>query len=545
MVGKTQIPILVNEEGFLPELCGMNQLTSFKGELYFEAHQCDFKSQLYKTDGTWQGTGMLKEIVCDCAGWIGSQPENLIVIDDQMFFSQYDSTNTLKELWVTDGTYQGTRIVRRFNTSNWQGMKNPVKFDNILFFIIDTDDYGYELWKSDGSSDGTVLVKDIYPGTEGSFPRNFMVLNNELFFFANDGEHGSELWKTDGTEPGTVVIKDINPGSGNSSDNIVESYIAYSGYLFFSANDGIHGAELWMSDGTNEGTTMIKDINEGGNSSRPGNFVVFNDIVYFTAANFSYLDRITQPSEDFYNTELFRTDGTEEGTYLVKDINQDPEWQSYINHLNVINNTLLFTATASPDHYGGELYKSDGTTEGTVIIKAFSDVFVSYSSAYLSTGSIFYFRANDPEHGSELWKTSGNENTTTLVYDLEPGYADSDPSWLTAVNNVLYFTTGMNCDKLWKMDGLNNLTTPENDEPVINVYPVPFRDCLHVECPNLTGKEAVIRIYDDLGKLVYQKAFDDSADIFINGLKNIDAGLYLIEISINNHIVSKKIIKTF
>jgi ELWxxDGT repeat protein len=283
-------------------------------------------------------------------------------------------------------------------------MKFPVKYDNKLFFIIDTDEYGYELWKSDGSGEGTVLVKDICAGIEGSFPRNFMVLNDELFFFANDGEYGSELWKTDGTDYGTVMVKDINPGSGNSSNNIVESFLAYSGYLLFSANDGIHGAELWMSDGTSEGTTMIKDINEGENSSRPGNFVELNDIVYFTAADYSYLNRNTQLSETFYNTELFRTDGTEEGTYLVKDINQDAQLGSLINHLNICNNTLLFTATTSPEFYSGELYKSDGTSEGTLIVKAFSDVFVSYSSAYLSTGSIFYFRANDPEHGSELWK---------------------------------------------------------------------------------------------------------------------------------------------
>lgn len=84
-VGRAQVPVLVNEEGFLPELCGMKKLISFKGELYFSAYQCDHDRQLYKTDGTEEGTGMLKEIVCDDWDWTGSDPENLIVINDQMF----------------------------------------------------------------------------------------------------------------------------------------------------------------------------------------------------------------------------------------------------------------------------------------------------------------------------------------------------------------------------------------------------------------------------------------------------------------------------
>lgn len=135
------------------------------------------------------------------------------------------------------------------------------------------------------------------------------------------------------------------------------------------------------------------------------------------------------------------------------------------------------------------------------------------------------------------------KNTTSLVYDLEPGEEGSYPAWLTLVDSTLYFTTTTDCDKLWKLSGINNIATTEEYAPVINVYPVPVRDCMHVECPDLVGKKAYIKIYDHLGREVFRKAFDNAANMFINDLNNIDAGVYMLEISINNYQTSKKIIK--
>ena len=110
------------------------------------------------------------------------------------------------------------------------------------------------------------LLRDIFPGASSSItvttvPQSIPTVNGIVYFPADDGVHGLELWKSDGTSAGTTMVKDINPGSGNSFPT---SLTNFNGTLFFAANDGVHGKELWRSNGTAVGTVLVK------NPHRPG-----------------------------------------------------------------------------------------------------------------------------------------------------------------------------------------------------------------------------------------------------------------------------------
>ena len=108
------------------------------------------------------------------------------------------------------------------------------------------------------------LVANINTVGDGSSPQDFTAVGATTFFLANDGVHGQELWKTNGSAAGTSLVKDINPGSAGSA---IFGMTNLKGTLLFFANDGVHGNELWKSNGTAAGTTLVDDINPGSGSS--------------------------------------------------------------------------------------------------------------------------------------------------------------------------------------------------------------------------------------------------------------------------------------
>lgn len=107
------------------------------------------------------------------------------------------------------------------------------------------------------------MVADI--NTSGSSAPSYLIaMGNTAFFAATSFTYGTELWKSDGTTDGTVMVKDINPGTSSS---YLSKLTILGNTLYFIANDGTSGTELWKSDGTPEGTLLVKDINPGASSS--------------------------------------------------------------------------------------------------------------------------------------------------------------------------------------------------------------------------------------------------------------------------------------
>ena len=214
------------------------------------------------------------------------------------------------------------------------------------------------------------LVKDINPGSSyfgGSYPRNLSEFNNKLYFTANDAENGTELWVSDGTTDGTQLVKDINPGSSYGGGSYPSHLTEFNNKLYFTANDAENGTELWVSDGTSEGTQLVKDIFPGRGPVGYNNYSPYGfDRDFFPDNLTEFNNQLYFSADDSENgDELWVSDGTTEGTQLVKDINPGSDYynDSFPSYLTEFNNKLYFTADDGENGY--ELWVSDGTTEGT------------------------------------------------------------------------------------------------------------------------------------------------------------------------------------
>jgi ELWxxDGT repeat protein len=323
-----------------------------------------------------------------------------------------------------------------------------------LAFRADDGKTGGELWKTDGTDAGTAMVKDINPGGDSS-PSELTVFNDMVYFRASDGTgmgmHGSELWKSDGTEAGTELVKDINSGTNGSDPS---ELTVSNGWLYFYASDPTNGRELWKSDGVPVaagGTTEVLDINPGSGNSipTPNEFTVFNGAVYFTAND-----------NTGKGQELWKSDGTDPGvgTVMVADIN--PGGDSNPTDFAVFNGALYFRARDNT--HGFELWKSDGvpvaaggTTERVTDIIVGSTNSVPAGQKFTVFNGWLYFRANDGTNFEELWRSDGTPGgTTELVADINPA-GSSTPSELTVFNGALYFRANDgNGEELWKSDGV-------------------------------------------------------------------------------------------
>ena len=474
-------------------------LTQFNDLLYFAASDANTGSELWVSDGTTEGTNLVADIRPNNNESLfanGSNPRSFIEFSDRLYFRASDSVSN-EELWVTDGTTEGTKLVKDIypsdSESDYQNSSYAEEFavaGDQLFFSADNGENGRELWVSDGTTEGTKLVKDINPGitdsyfppfeprVDSSIPQELTAVGDLIYFTADDGENGRELWVSDGTTEGTKLVKDINPGFDDSeyiyakigksrrleNPRPLSSYLydltEFNGKLYFSAEDSINGRELWVSDGTESGTKLVKDIeptiNEYGdpNGSFANGFIEFQDRLFFSSSNSEQGD------------ELWVTDGTAEGTQLFKDINPGTPPDSFGSvrldssprNFAVLGDLLLFIA--EDGSVGRELWVSDGTSEGTKLVKDIEpNVNTSYDGESVFPESSYpyeftefddrlYFTADTNETGRELWVTDGTTEGTQLVEDLYPGFNESyassfpnssRPDFLTVVGNELFF----------------------------------------------------------------------------------------------------------
>lgn len=404
-------------------------------------------------DTLWKSNGTAAGTVIVRTGL--NNPGNLFQLNGLLYFlnnrtGSYPFEFQWRELWSSNGTTAGTVRLKTSDVGNVQILDS---IGNTLFFTVHTSTQGRELWKTNGTVAGTQLVRDINPGTASGVTNTFSeVINGEMFFAANNGVNGLELWKTNGTAAGTVLIEDINPGSANGVIVGFGRTAVANNNLFFVGNDGVRGPELWKSNGTAAGTFLVRDINP---SSAPtffeesgGRFIDYFSPTQLTAVRNSVF---FVPIESFRNGQEFVHLWKTNGTAAgTVEVKQVPV--ENVDQFTHINGKLVFVGMNGVSQ---GIWASDGTPGGTVMIKGNSVGGDNVFGVFIRVNNTLVFTENVQDSNYHLWKTDGTVAGTTLITKLFDA-----PHDFTVINNFLFFTSrdsdvfdsGGNARELWQSD---------------------------------------------------------------------------------------------
>ncbi len=310
--------------------------------------------------------------------------------------------------------------------------------------------YGYygAIWRTEGTLSSTSLVKSFPPlGTVSEFssPLAPMTAVGDTLYFGGDFGSGAELARSDGTAGGTAMIKDLmpSPWAGYPLD-----FAEYKGNVYFTScfTSGATdlGRVLMKTNGTSAGTLFVKDTDPTDSSGSGGLAIdllrVVGDTLYFRAAD---------PANSF---QIWRSDGTPEGTALVRE-NDISRWASPEDLLE-FKGMLFYTAKVDNNSHSRQIWRSDGTASGTYFLPVVNASNWPEAHARLGFGEYVYFWASDGVNGSQLWRTDGTPAGTSLFKVIRPGDT-CDPTELVAYNGKFYFKSqhGHDYSALFRSDG--------------------------------------------------------------------------------------------
>lgn len=191
---------------------------------------------LYQSDGTVGGTKLVLELPHQDYSDEHHVPMQIAAAGGRVYFFSLDETaGPRPALYGSDGSAAGTNAMGTFEQAG-----TLVAMGNAVYFHAGTLEHGMEIFRGEGTA--TSVLKDIWPGPEGSGFWELSVIGGKLYFAADDGQHGMEPWISDGTEAGTMLAGDLFPGSGSSFPG---GFNALGDVVLFSADNGTDGFELW------------------------------------------------------------------------------------------------------------------------------------------------------------------------------------------------------------------------------------------------------------------------------------------------------------
>ncbi len=315
-----------------------------------------------------------------------------------------------------------------------------VEVDGVLYFnTLNKDGKAWELWRSDASPLGARKLGEF------KYASQLIGHRGQLFFVADDGVHGFELWRSDGSASGTVLIRDINPHGSASASGMKSTSLG----LLFSADDGVHGHELWRSDGTAEGTRLIKDLVSHKGGARPEPLAEHPGGVLFKATQ-EPRNRRDKPS-----TEIWQTDGTAAGTQVRTRVGRDRtmHW-SVARWLGITGRAGYFTTGSKWGHEGLWCLELEGG-QGRTLSSLHAELAGPSGLEILGEiggRRVLASRPSRKTGGVDLWLTDCTP-AGTVRYQQLPHQGRLRVRRQVAVGELLYFRVVQQDTEIWRTDG--------------------------------------------------------------------------------------------
>ncbi len=509
------------------------EFINYNGKFLFAASTADNGNELWISDGTKAGTKMVKDIY---PGLPIGGPEWFTPINGLIVFAALDTNG--EELWITDGTTNGTQMLKNIHPDCCVGSqpRNFFAYNGKVYFHANDSLHGNELWVTDGTTAGTQMFMDIYPGFVGSDPGGFTLFNGKMFFSASDSVHGHELWMTDGTISGTQMVKDINyTPSLPKASSLPYALTQVGNQLFFKAQTQTEGKELWVTDGTVAGTHITKDIQAGAGYgvNNDNKMIAYNGKVFFSASN------------GIDGFELWESDGTASGTRMVKDINPG-NLHSLPNTFFIFKNRLFFGAEDNVN--GKELWSTDGTSAGTKRVKNLN---TSHHTSWTSPTiykNYLYFVASGSNIDHQLWQSDGTEAGTKIVAPsstlVHSPLSAARQLFLYERDSALYFCAGYTSagHELWSVNdtsksvGINTIT---HNAFSFSLYPNPNNGTFTLVLDNTNFTTGSLQVYDALGRRIHEQAVTDKTQTI---RLQQPAGNYWVKLQLDDAVLTKQLV---
>lgn len=417
--------------GILPE-----RAIKFRNQLIFSLKTAQTGRELWRSDGTEAGTHIITDL--DPGRDDGATYE-FVATEEAVIFNGTNGT-AYSHLFRTDGTAAGTSAITGRNNSGFSNPYGMVQVNGIVYFID-----GERLGRTDGTTEGSYAIA-IGQGANTVKPQQLMASGNDLYFFngTNLGRPVLQLYRWSNGQSQPEMVTELN------SYTRTMEMVLYKGKSYFFAWDADHGTELWQSDGTTAGTHMVVDLTPGAANGAQGSVKVGGDYLYYLSPNGQ-------------NIRLASYNATTGTTGIIKDFGPATVTAS-AGALGSNGQGLYFQWSSFKD--GSVVYHTQGTAESTTVLRDlgtshapatdFTDPWVLYNGYY-------YFVAHDGEHGQCVWKSDGTTAGTILFKDVHPDTPYGDVANLVVAGNTLYFserTASNKPTRVWRSDG-----TPEGTVP--------------------------------------------------------------------------------